>query len=52
MVSLADLGFYVEMLTVLALIMRSMLPLIAMDKTFLETFGVEDGALAVVPVPH
>lgn len=29
-----------------------MLPLIAMDRTFLETFGVEEGALAVVPVPH
>ena len=35
---------------VLALIMRSMIPLVAMDRTFLETFAVDEGALAVVPV--
>lgn len=50
--SLDGLAFHGVVLTVLALIMRSMLPLIAMDRTFLETFGVEEGALAVVPVPH
>ena len=37
-------------LTFIALIMRSMLPLIAMDRTFLETLAVDESALAVVPI--
>lgn len=41
-----------EGLTFPALIMRSMLPLIKLDRTFLETVAVDAGALAVVPVPQ
>lgn len=49
--SMSFVAVHVRMeLTFVALIMRSMLPLIAMDRTFLETFAVDEGALAVVPV--
>lgn len=37
-------------LTFSAFIMRSILPLMALDNTFLETFAVDEGALAVVPI--
>lgn len=39
-------------LTLAALIMRSMIPLMVMDRTFLETIAADEGALAMVPVPQ